>query len=225
MRSSQTSASFVSFGVILVLCGAPAAVFGQDSVVTVPGLRTSDVVFRAPGRTICAGSIIYDTTHASTQGAEIAAAANGPATSMGDLIVLAGTDRFLCEVVVDLFTLTATTPFDLTMSLYTDCTTDGSAGSACGNGPGALIAGSAVTVTGITPPGLGTIFSVAFSYPLLDLTAEADNTITVSLNPSRSDVFWRIDETPAVGALPAGEPGTSFVQRCGSTDHEQRLPA
>jgi hypothetical protein len=74
-----------------------------------------------------------------------------------------------------------------------------------------------VTVTGITPPVLGTIFTVAFPYPLVNLASEVDNTISVSVNASRSDVFWRIGETPVVGSQPAGEPATSFVERCGST--------
>lgn len=164
-------------------------------------------------------TVIYDTTHAANQGAEITAAANGPGTCMGDKIVLsaATTQRRVCEVVVEVFTLTDLTPFDLTMEFYTDCTTDGSAGSSCGNGTGTLIPGSTTTVTGITPPGLGQLFAVSFPYPgLIDLSGEADNTISVKLNASRADVFWRINETPVVGALPAGEPATSFVERCGS---------
>lgn len=42
--------------------------------------------------------MIYDTTRTSNQGAEITAAANGPATSLADLIVLGDTDRFVCEL-------------------------------------------------------------------------------------------------------------------------------
>lgn len=76
--------------------------------------------------------------------------------------------------------------------------------------------GTPVTVTGITSSGtLGTIFQVAFPFPNLDLSAEVDNTISVSINASRSDVFWRIGETPTVGSMPDGR--TSFVERCGST--------
>ncbi|MEO7972495.1 MAG: hypothetical protein ABIU84_02825 [Thermoanaerobaculia bacterium] len=165
----------------------------------------------------CAGAtIIYDTTHAFTQGAEIATAANGPATNLADLIVLGGTNRFVCQVQVEVFTLAAVTPFDLTMNFWTACSTSGAANSPCGNGPGTLIPLSTVTVTGITPPALSTIFAVNFPYPNVDLGGEADNTISVSLSPSRSDVFWRIGETPVVGSLPAGEPATSFVERCGS---------
>ncbi len=213
MRQGIVLFVVVGFGLI-----NPIVAQGQDQLVTVPALQGSDFVFRDPGaRGVCAGTVIYDTTHAANQGAEITAAANGPATSMGDLIVLAGTERFLCEVVVEVFTLAATTPFDLTMNLWTDCSTNGSANSACGNGPGTLIIGSTVTVTGITPPALGTVFAVALSFPLVDLSAEVDNTITVSINASRSDVFWRINETPVTGALPGGEPATSFVERCGST--------
>ncbi|MDX2039771.1 MAG: HYR domain-containing protein, partial [Acidobacteriota bacterium] len=160
-------------------------------------------------------AVIYDTTRASNQGAEITAAANGAATSMGDLIVLGGTNRFITQIDIDLFTLASTTPFSLTMSLYTDCSTDGSSNSPCGNGVGTLIPGSTVTVNNITPPALGTIFTVSFPYPLVNVSSEADNTISVVVNASRSDVFWRIGETPTVGSQPDG--GTSFVTRCGST--------
>lgn len=175
---------------------------------------TSSFVFRDPLQGGCAGTIIYDTTQASTQGAEITAAANGPATSMGDLITLGGTDRFVCEISIAVFTIASTAPFDLTMTLWTDCTTNGASNTACGNGPGTLFPSSTVTVTGITPPALGTMFSVAFPYPNVNLSGEADNTITVSVNASRNDVFWRLGETPTVGSQP--DAGTSFVQRCGS---------
>ncbi|HEX4952280.1 MAG TPA: hypothetical protein VF017_02640 [Thermoanaerobaculia bacterium] len=191
--------------------GATAQV---DNVVTVPGLTHSGVVFGEGGG--CTGSIIYNTTHASNQGAEITAAANGAATTMADLIVLAGTNRSVCEVQIEAFTLASTAPFSLTMTFYTDCTSSGAAGSACGTGAGVLIPLSTVTVTGITPPALGTIFTVIFPYPNVDISSEADNTIAVAVNASRNDVFWRINETPAVGSLPPGEPATSFVQRCGS---------
>ena len=159
---------------------------------------------------------IYDTTHASNQGAEITAASNGPATSMGDIIVLGGTNRFITQISVDMFVLASTTPFNLTMSLYTDCSTNGAGNSPCGNGTGVLIPGSTVTVSSITPPALGAIFTVNFPYPSLDISSEADNTISVVINASRSDVFWRIGETPTVGSQPAGDPASSFVTRCGS---------
>ncbi len=166
----------------------------------------------------CVGSsIIYDTTHVATQGAEVAPVANGAACSLADKIVLGGSNRFICSIDVDLFVLASTAPFDATMTLFTDCTSSGAANSACGNGTGTLIPGTTVTVTGITPPGtLGTIFTVSFPYGNVDLSSEVDNTISVRLNPSRSDVFWRIGETPTTGSIPAGEPGTSFVERCGS---------
>ena len=195
---------------------APACLWAQaptDALATATNL-TSSFVF---GAGTCSGATtIYDTTHASNQGAEITAAANGPATGMSDLIVLAGTDRFVCEVQIEVFTLAAVTPFDLNMNFYTDCSTNGAAGTPCGNGTGTLIPASTVTVTGVTPPAIGTIFTVIFPYPNVDLGGEADNTISVSVNASRSDVFWRINETPTVGSLPAGEPATSFVERCGS---------
>jgi hypothetical protein len=123
----------------------------------------------------------------------------------------------VCEIAIEVFTLTSTAPFDLTMSLYTDCTTGGAANSPCGTGPGTLIPGSVVTVTGITPAALGTIFQVIFPYPNVDLSSDPDGAISVAVNASRSDVFWRINEMPVVGSLPVGEPATSFVERCGST--------
>jgi hypothetical protein len=202
-----------SLAALLLL--APVCAWAQvDAVATAPNPASSFVF----GAGSCAGATtIYDTTHASTQGAEIAAPANGLATGMADLIVLGGTDRFVCEVQVEIFTLTSTAPFDLTMDFFTACTTSGAGNTPCGDGPGTLIPLSTVTVTGITPPALGTIFSVIFPYPNVDLGGEVDNTISVALHSSRSDTFWRINETPVIGSLPAGEPVTSFVERCGST--------
>lgn len=201
---------------IFLAAVAASAEDGVDRAVTATGKEGA----RVPGvkSSHCASAaIVYNTTHASTQGAEITAAANGAACSMGDRIVLGGTNRFLCGIQIEVFTLASLTPFDLTMRLFTDCSTSGGSATACGDGPGTLIASSTVLVTGITPPSLGEIFAVNFEYPNLDLTGEVDSTITVSINASRSDVFWRIGETVAVGSQPAGEPGTSFVERCGST--------
>lgn len=201
---------------ILCLVSPLAAIAQVDTVRSAVNAESSGLV--QPRGANCVGSaIIYDTTHASTQGAEVAPTANGAACSLADKIVLGGTNRFICSIDIELFTLTSTTPFDATMSLFTDCTTSGAGNTPCGNGPGTLIPGTTVTVTGITPPGvLGTIFTVSFPYGNVDLSGETDNTISVRLNPSRNDVFWRINETPTVGAIPAGEPATSFVERCGS---------
>jgi hypothetical protein len=195
-------------GIVPVLARAQA-----DNIATAPnGVHASTRSFGGA----CSGTIVYDTTHAATQGAELAPTANGAATNLSDRIVIAGTDRFVCGITVEVFTLASVVPFDMTMRLWTDCTTSGAGNTPCGNGPGTLIPNSTVTVTGITPPALGTIFAVTFPYPNVDLSSEADNTISVALNPSRNDVFWRIGETPVVGSLPAGEPATSFVERCGS---------
>lgn len=177
----------------------------------------SSPVVRGGGNCPAGATVIYDTTHASNQGAEITAAANGAATCMGDKIVTIDHTLPVCEISVDVFTLASTAPFDLTLEIYTDCSTNGVGGSACGTGTGTLIPSSTTTVTGITPGVLGEIFTVAFPVNNASLSTETDNTITVKLNASRSDVFWRINETPAIGALPAGEPGTSVVERCGST--------
>ena len=159
---------------------------------------------------------VYDTTHASNNGVEITATANGPATKMGDAIVLAGTQRLLNLITADMVTITDVTPFTVTMTLYTDCSSVTGAG-ACGSGVGIIIPGSSVTVS-VTPPAIaGTQFTVDFPYASLDLSSETYNTITVMINASRNNVLWRIGETPVIGAMPAGEAGTGVVTRCGST--------
>lgn len=210
------------FGFALALCVASVGSVAAQPVDTDVRLGratgVSTYVHRPEGANCVGAAVIYDTTHTSNQGAEVTPVANGAACSLGDKIVLGGTNRFICSIEVEFFTLAAATPFDATMRLYTDCSTSGAANSPCGNGTGTLIPGSTVTVTGITPPGvLGTIFSVVFPYGNLDLSGEVDNTISVSITPSRSDVLWRINETPTTGSIPAGEPATSFVERCGST--------
>lgn len=162
-----------------------------------------------------AQATIYDTTHAATNGAEITGTANGPATSFGDAIQLAGTERLLETISVDLFNLTDTSDFTITMSLYSDCPTlTGTA--ACGTGVGTLIPFSESTMTIAAPPTTGK-FTVDFEYNGLDLTNQIDNTITVMLNVSRNNVFWVINETPVIGSLPAGDTGLSTLTRCGST--------
>ncbi len=202
---------------LIALAGVATAQSSPDVVATAPG-GASAYVFRPSMPLACTGpSSIYDTTHAANQGAEITSAANGPATSMADKVVLAGSARFVCEIAIEVFTLASTAPFDLTMSLFTDCTTDGTGNSPCGNGPGTLIPGSVVTVSGITPPLVATIFQVVFPYPNVDLSVDPDGAISIAVNASRSDVFWRINETPVVGGIPAGEPAGSVVERCGST--------
>lgn len=207
-----------AFGLMLAVVAATPAAARESVEALFQALDapTSPVV-RGGSNCPVGATIIYDTTHAANQGAEITAAANGAATCMGDKIVTIDHTLAVCEIVVDIFTLASTAPFDLTLEIYTDCSTDGTGNSPCGNGTGSLIPSSTTTVTGITPPALGTLFSVAFPVNNASLATETDDTITVKINASRSDVFWRINETPAVGSIPAGEPGTSFVERCGST--------
>lgn len=160
--------------------------------------------------TAFAPTIVYDTTHASGQGAEITSAANGPATQMSDSVTLAGTNRAVTNITIRVFTITSTAPFNLTMKLYTDCTTGGAANSPCGSGAGVLIPNSTVTVSNIVPPAVGTTIPVSFTFPNTNLTSETDNTISVSLLSSRSDVFWILGETPVVGT------STDVLERCGS---------
>lgn len=159
---------------------------------------------------------VYDTTHAATNGVETTTTGNGPATKMGDAVVLAGTERLLNMISVDMFTLTDVTPFTVTMSIYTDCSSVTGAG-ACGSGVGVIIPGSSVTVAVTPPAAAGTLFTVDFPYASLDLSSETDNTITVMINASRNNVFWTLGETPVIGAMPAGETGMGFLTRCGST--------
>lgn len=157
---------------------------------------------------------IYATTQTAVNGAEITSTANGPATNMGDLIVLSGTQRYLSSIEIRVFNLLSDAPFTLTMRLYTDCM---SSAAGCGAGPGTLIAGSEVVLTVTPPVAAGTIFNVTFPFSGLNLASETDNTIAVMINSSRNDVFWVLNETVAVGANPAGEAAESVVIRCGST--------
>src|SRR5690606_13440880 len=130
--------------------------------------QSAVVVGTRGGNCATTPTVIYDTTRSSTQGAEITAAANGPATCMGDLVTLAAVpERSLCEVEVDVFALAQTTPFDLTLSIYSACSTSGGANTACGDGPGVLL--GTATVTGITPPAPGTVFSVVIPLNRVDL--------------------------------------------------------
>ena len=161
-------------------------------------------------------AVIYNTSKVGSSGAEISATANGAATSMGDAIVLSRTERYLKSITARLFSLVATTPYTVTMSLYTNCPTVTGAG-ACGSGVGTLIAGSSVTVS-VTPSAtVGIPQDVVFNYPDLNLTGETDNTITVMINASRNNVLWIFGEKPTVGAMPAGETGLGVLTRCGST--------
>lgn len=158
-------------------------------------------------------AIIYNTTHAATNGAEINSTANGLATKMGDAIVLAGTNRYVTSVSMELFNLASLTPFTLTLSVYTDCS---SGATGCGTGTGVLVPNSTSTIN-VTPTTLGTIYTVNFTGLNINLTGETDNSVVVMLNASRNDVFWTLNETPVVGSIPAGEAAASVVVRCGST--------
>lgn len=157
---------------------------------------------------------IYATTQSATVGAEITSTANGPATFMGDKIVLAGTERHLDSIVVRVFNLTSNAPFTLSTALYTDCM---SSTLGCGSGPGTMLPGSERTIS-ITPTAtVGTIFTVTVPYNGLDIASETDNEIAVMMNASRNDVYWVLNESITTGAAPAGETPESVVIRCGST--------
>jgi type IX secretion system substrate protein len=159
---------------------------------------------------------IYNTTHAGLNGAEITPTANGLATSFGDAIQFAGTERILDVISVDLFNLTDTSPVTLTMSLYSDCPTLTGV-AACGSGAGTLIPFSENEVVIDAPPTTGK-FTVDFEYnSSIDLSDQIDNTITVMIRASRNNVFWVINEVPVVGSLPPGDVAPSTVSRCGST--------
>ena len=157
---------------------------------------------------------IYDTTHAATNGAEITSTANGTATTFGDAIKLAGSQRLLDIISVDLFNLTDTSDFNLTMTLYTDCPTLTGI-SACGSGPGTLVPFSEITIPIVAPPVTGK-FTVNFEYNGLDISSEADNTIVVMLKASRNNVFWVINESIVTGSAPTGDTALSTLVRCGS---------
>ncbi len=159
---------------------------------------------------------IYDTTHAANNGGEITPTANGLNTSYGDAIQLAGTERQLDIISVNLFNLTDTSEVTLTMTLYSDCPTlTGTA--ACGTGVGTLIPFSENSVLVKAPPIIGQ-FVVDFEYNGLDISNYAtDNTITVMIRATRNNVFWITNETPIIGSQPAGDTALSTVTRCGST--------
>jgi len=200
----------------LFLAVGSVAVQGQglgDTVAFATGISPGE---QTPAGGACAtATTIYNTTHSANTGVEITSAANGPATCMGDKIVLAAGPRALCDIQIEVFNFDSAAPFQLTMELFTDCTTSGATGP-CGSGTGVLIPGSTRTITVTPTVPVRTLFPVTFDYSGVDLTSEADNTITVKLNASRPDVFWRFNEVPVIGTLPPGEPATSFVERCGS---------
>jgi len=187
----------------------------QETLASIPYGNSTVKTISTTGPQNMALSTIYDTSHTSGNGVEITPVANGPAVSMGDAIVLAGTARFVKSITIDLFNIASAAPFDLTISMYTDCTAAGTAAGPCGNGAGVLIPGSVLTQT-VTPGPLGFFYQHTFNYTSLNLSSEVDNTITVMINASRSDVFWRYGDTVTVGAQPAGEPALSVSTRCGS---------
>ena len=202
----------ITFSILLMFCGLFFAQAQEERLAT--GIRDmqSTRIHTTQSRAL---STIYDTSHTGTTGAEITAAANGPNTSMADAIVLAGTNRVLQTVTVDVFNLASAAPYNLTLRIYTDCTTNGATG-ACGSGPGTLIPASSVTQT-VTPGPLGFLYSVVFTLPNVNIYSETDNQISVSLNASRNDVYWVLNENVVIGSQPPGEGPTSVVQRCGST--------
>ncbi len=183
----------------------------QDHLARAKGNNLSQTSNKGPSLAV---GTIYNTTHASNQGVEINAAANGGNTGMGDAVVVAGTEKYLTSLTVDVFNLSSAANYNLSLSLFSDCPSNGLANSSCGSGPGVQI-GSTITQN-VTPGPLGFLYTVTFNIPYIDISSETDNNITVVLNASRNDVYWVIGETVTVGAQPVGEPPTSFVVRCGS---------
>ena len=141
-------------------------------------------------------------------GASITSLANGAAASMGDIIILGGTSRLVNNVRVAVGSIGSLAPFDLTLNIYSDCSTNGSANSPCGNGTGTLLATQ--TLTGLVLPSAFTYYFVDFSFSNLDLSGEVDNTISVVLNTTNPDVIWPVDCNPGIGS------STPFATRCGS---------
>ncbi|WP_255571282.1 proprotein convertase P-domain-containing protein, partial [Halomarinibacterium sedimenti] len=185
----------------------------KDRYATARGIDASS--YQDPGQNRALNAVIYNTTHLSTTGAEITTTTGGPNHSMGDAILLAGTERQLTSITVDLFNLASAAPYNLTVRVYTACPTSGATGP-CGSGPGILVPGSTFTQA-ITPGTLGFLYQRTLTFPApVNVSTEVDNTITVMLTASRNDVFWVLGETPVVGAMPVGETGNGFVTRCGS---------
>ncbi len=162
------------------------------------------------------GLVIYNTTGISSTGMEVTSTANGAATQMGDAIVLSGTARYLRSITANFFSLVVSTPYTLTMSLYTDCPTVTGAG-VCGSGTGTLFPFSSPVTVNVTPTAIGASQDVVFPFADLDLSSETDNTLTVMINASRNSAIWTIGEKPTIGAMPAGQTGFGAVTRCGST--------
>ncbi len=185
----------------------------KDRYATARGVDASSFQNSEQNRAL--NAIVYNTTHAFNSGAEITTTAGGPNHSMGDAILLAGTERQLIDLTVDIFNLASAAPFNLTVRVYTACPTSGATGP-CGSGPGILVPGSTFTQA-VTPGPLGFIYQTTLTFPTpVNVSTEVDNTITVMLTASRNDVYWRLGETPVVGGMPVGETGNGLITRCGS---------
>ncbi len=128
---------------------------------------------------------IYETTHEIVSFAFISPTAS---QGTGDGIAMGGTNRVIQEITVSLYDApNLLTPYSLTVSLYTDCSSNGATGSACGTGPGVLIPGSSQTIT-VTPT--TQVHQVTFLYTGLNVSSETDNEISIVLNASRTDIGW-----------------------------------
>lgn len=159
------------------------------------------------------GNTVYDASFpASATGGAVRTAAE-PNRRIGDAVLLAGNEREVCGIRIAFFVLASdTTPVTLTLQLWTECPTNGIAGTpgACGTGVGTQI-GVDYVVT-VPAPTLGRN-EVDFVIPALTVPPA----FHVLLGSSRANIVWYLGDDandPTVGASNGaftycGRPGTS----------------
>jgi hypothetical protein len=201
---------------LFTFCLVQSMVIAQEElqVVSIPleYMNQPSVNVSSPNQQINLAPVtVYETTHSGGSAATITPSGESTA-NYGDRLVMAGTNRLITSVTVDLFNLgTDLSAYDLTMSIYSECSGSGT-GTPCGSGAGVLIPGSVNTQT-VTP--VNGRYSVTFTYPNLNVYGQADNLIAIMLHASNEFNLWVIDETITTGSNPLGEPAMSLVSRCG----------